>query len=40
MGIKESLNLDFEKYLPNELISLKITYSVGTFYESFRLKKE
>jgi len=33
MDIKESLNLDFEKILPNELISLKIIYIVGIFYE-------
>jgi len=33
MGIKESLNLDLEKNLPKELISLKIMYRVGIFYE-------
>jgi len=33
MDIKESLNLDLEKNLPKELISLKIIYSVGIFYE-------
>ena len=37
MDIKESLNLDFKKNLPKELISLKIMYSVGIFYELFRL---
>jgi len=33
MDIKESWNLDFEKNLYKELISLKIIYSVGIFYE-------
>jgi len=33
MDLKESLDLDFEKNLPKELISLKIFYSVGIFYE-------
>jgi len=33
MEIKESSNLDLEKNLPNELISLTIIYSVGIFYE-------
>jgi hypothetical protein len=33
MNMKESLNLDVEKNIPKELISLKITYSVGIFYE-------
>jgi len=33
MDIKESLNLDLEKNLPKELISLKIIYGVGIFYE-------
>jgi len=33
MGIKDSLNLDVEKNIPKELISLKIMYSVGIFYE-------
>jgi len=33
MDIKESLNLYFEKGLPKELISLKIMYNVGIFYE-------
>jgi len=33
MDIKESLNLEFEKNLPKELMLLKIIYSVGIFYE-------
>jgi len=33
MNIKESLNLDLEKNLPEELISFKIIYRVGIFYE-------
>jgi len=33
MDIKKSLNLDFEKKLPKEFISLKIIYSAGIFYE-------
>jgi len=33
MDMEESLNLDLEKDLSNELISLKIMYSVGIFYE-------
>jgi hypothetical protein len=37
MNIKENLNLYFEKSLPKELISLKIIYSVGIFYELSRL---
>ena len=32
--MKESLNLDFEKNLPNELMSSKIMYSIGIFYEN------
>jgi len=33
MDIKESLNVDFEINLPEELISSKMLYSVGIFYE-------
>jgi len=33
MDIKDSLNLDVEKNIPKELISLKVMYSVGIFYE-------
>jgi len=33
MDIKGSLNLDLEKNLPEEPISLRIIYSVGIFYE-------
>jgi len=33
MDRKESLNLDLEKNLSKELISLKIIYIVGIFYE-------
>jgi len=33
MSITESLVLDFENNLPNELISSKIMYSAGKFYE-------
>jgi len=33
MKIKKSLNLDHEKNLPKELISLKIMYSVDISYE-------
>jgi len=33
MDSKESLNLDFEKNLTNELMALKIIWSVGIFYE-------
>ncbi len=33
MSIKESWNLDFEKNQSNEIISLRIRYGVGRFYE-------
>jgi len=33
MNIKGNSNLDREKNLSKELISLKIMYSVGIFYE-------
>jgi hypothetical protein len=33
MDIKESLNLDLEKNMPEEFMSLKILDSVGIFYE-------
>jgi len=33
MDIKESLNLDLEKNLAEELISLNIILSIGIFYE-------
>jgi len=33
MDMKESVDLDFEKILLKELISLKMINSVGIFYE-------
>jgi len=33
MYIKKSLNFDLEKNLPNVLMSLKLIFSVGIFYE-------
>jgi len=33
MDIKESLNVDLEINLPEELILSKMLYSVGIFYE-------
>jgi hypothetical protein len=37
MDIKESLNVDFEINLPEELISSKMIHSAGIFHEYFRL---